>query len=477
MRSGRMKKGAGLVVALLAHPAAAKCCTDPVSRDVVVVGGGAAGAHAAVWLRDNGHSVTVVEKASQLGGHTTFFRDSASGKPINVGVQAWMEYKDAFSFPERMNVSTSGSMSFTMNTAEFIDFTTGLPVEGYAAPTPDELYPALQRYLDAISPYEDMVLPGYFNFPDPTSIPEDLLMPFRDFVKKYNLGAAVPQLWDSTVMGLGDPMDVPTLWVIQASGIPMVKALLGVGAAAVPASGRLYDLYEAVEEFLGDDVLYSSTVVSAERKEKGVTVQVESATGEVTCIEAKRLLIAFEPTTENMAPFRPDGTEKKVLSKIGYSTVYAGILQHPSLQISHAYSDRLPSTVPSNFTEFPLASQVGSINYIGDTDGLFQFTAVGTDEDTPETMKALIGQSIDAMIEAGTIPASEGAVAFAAFADHGKVHARVTADDLRSGFIQDLLSLQGHKSTWYTGAAFSSGFSTVLWEYNDVLLPDLVAGL
>lgn len=37
-----------------------------MSRDVVVVGGGASGSHAAVWLRDNGMSVVVVvEKDSQ----------------------------------------------------------------------------------------------------------------------------------------------------------------------------------------------------------------------------------------------------------------------------------------------------------------------------------------------------------------------------------------------------------------------------
>lgn len=389
-----------------------------------------------------------------------------------------MEYKDSFDFPERMNVSTSGSMAFTPNTNEYIDFTTGVPVEDYEAPTQDEMFAALQRYLDAIEPYEDMVLPGFFNFPEPESIPEDLLMPFRDFVDKYDLEAAVPQIWDSTGQGIGDTMDVPTLWVIQASGIPMVKALLGSGAAAVPESGRLYDLFEAVAEFLDDDVMYSSTVVSADRhSEKGVTVRVKNEAGELTCIEAKRLLIAFQPTPENMAPFHPDATEKKVIDKIGYSTVFAGILQHPSLQISTAYSDRLPSTGPSNFTEFPVAAQVGRIDYLGGTEDLFQFTAVGTDEDTAESMQTLIAKSIDTMIEAGTIPSSNGSLTFPAFANHGKMHPRVTADELRSGFIQEQLSLQGHLSTWYTGAAFSAGFSTVLWEYNKVLLPEVVEGL
>lgn len=40
--------------------------TNSISRDVVIVGGGASGAHAAVWLRDHGKSVVVVEKRDTL---------------------------------------------------------------------------------------------------------------------------------------------------------------------------------------------------------------------------------------------------------------------------------------------------------------------------------------------------------------------------------------------------------------------------
>lgn len=383
-----------------------------------------------------------------------------------------MEYKDTFDFPKRMNVSTDGTMEFTALEYEYVDFRTGKTVTDFVAPEPDALYPALQRYLDVLLQYEDMVLPGFFNFPPPEAIPDDLLMSFGEFAEKYEISAAVPQIWDSTAQGMGDTMNVPTLFVIQASGIPMVRALLGAAAAAVPPSGRLFELYERIAKFLGDDVLYSSIVTSTARSDEGVSLLVSSADRVQTCIEAKRLLIAFEPTAENMAPFGPDEKETEVLDEFEYATVYAGILRHPSLQIGKAYSNRLPES--TNYTVFPTAAQVGRIDYIGGTDDLFQFTAVGTEDDTSESMQALIAESIDVMIAAGTIPASDGNLTFSAFANHGKMHPRVSAGVLRDGFIQKKIALQGRRSTWYTGAAFSAGFTTVLWEYNNVLLPGMI---
>lgn len=56
----------GLAASVAAASVPCPSCSRTIHRDVVVVGGGASGSHAAVWLRDHGHSVVVVEKASQL---------------------------------------------------------------------------------------------------------------------------------------------------------------------------------------------------------------------------------------------------------------------------------------------------------------------------------------------------------------------------------------------------------------------------
>jgi ribulose 1,5-bisphosphate synthetase/thiazole synthase len=60
MHSSKIYATLGVYGAVLFNYVAA--ATVSITRDVVVVGGGASGAHAAVWLRDHGKSVAVIEK-------------------------------------------------------------------------------------------------------------------------------------------------------------------------------------------------------------------------------------------------------------------------------------------------------------------------------------------------------------------------------------------------------------------------------
>lgn len=364
-------------------------------------------------------------------------------------------------------------MQFTPLTTKYVDFASGRLVEGYTAPEGSAMASALQKYLELAERYQDMILPGYEGFPAPEAIPEDLIMPFGQFVEKYDLAAAVPQMWKATVQGLGEFLEIPTLSTMAAFTVPMARALVGKARAIVPPSGALYELYERIAELLGGDVFYSSTAASATRDDSGVSVIVRGAGNVMTEIQAKRLLIAIEPTAENMKPFSLDDAEIEVFDRFGFFTVYAGVLRHPSLEPGTSYSNVVPGTT-ANYTVFPSPPQLGRMDYLGGTKDLFEFTAVGTAKDTPGSMKALMRDAIDKLITTGVAKNTSGELSFPAFADHGKMHPWFSAKDIRGGAIQRLVALQGRKSTWYTGAAFGSPFTTTIWAYNDELLPKLI---
>lgn len=212
-----------VLVALVAAAGGNSDTTDEViNRDVVIVGGGASGAHAAVKLRDMGKTIVLVEKRDKLvsqyaaaaptfstdclsqGGHTETYQDPLTGKPINVGVQAWNAYKNTTDFiTKRMNMSVVVKPQ-TPLTTKYVDFTTGQALDNYMPPTSAEALAALKTYHELCKQYEQLLLPGYFDFPLPGDIPEDLTLVFRDFVAKYNISAAVPRLFQLTGLGLGD---------------------------------------------------------------------------------------------------------------------------------------------------------------------------------------------------------------------------------------------------------------------------------
>lgn len=392
-------------------------------------------------------------------------------------MQSYLEYGDALAFFERFNVTT-GVPTRGALTSAYADFSTGSNVSTFINPANDERVAALNRFLEAAEPYEDMILPGYWNFPEPDAIPEDLLLPFGEFAKKYELDAAMPQMFQVPGPGVVDWTDAPTLHVMQVFGAPMARALVGAAPTFGPLSRNNTELYGKIGASLGDDVLYSSTVAKAERDDTGVKLVAKSKSGEEFLIIAKRLLIAFEPTIEAMESFDLDKEELGVFEKFDYSTVYAGIVSHPSLQINVSLVNTVPEAAPDDYYHFPKAPILARFDYMGAESDLFRVLIVGDKTLDEEGARQLVRDSLANLIEGGALPDGDvDDLEFVAFADHGAMHLRASLDDLKEGFIQEQYALQGHRSTWYTGAAWSVQFTTILWAFNDILLPKVVEEL
>lgn len=353
----------------------------------------------------------------------------------------------------------------------YVNFDSGKLVN-YSAPTYNATQAGLARYLTLCEEYEEFLLPSYTKFPTSgVDIPEDLTLRFADFVQKHKLEAAVPRIFQVTGLGMGNLGDQTTLYVMQAFGAPITRSLLGLIGSFVPVSLRNQDIYDAIAEQLGDDVLYSSTAVKTARTDEGVDVLVKGADNTHTLIRAKKLIISFEPTINNLNGIDLDEQETSVFEKWKWSTVYAGVVSHPSLHDGSAYTN----TNPTNWLSLPRTPFVDGFSSLGAGNFRVLVSAEGNLDSC--AAQKLVTKSFKLLSAAGTNASLDNQRPNIKYwANHGEMHLHVDPSELKAGFIANLYALQGRRSTYFTGGAWTAQFSTILWEYNNqFVLPKLLA--
>ncbi|EFY85924.1 FAD dependent oxidoreductase, putative [Metarhizium acridum CQMa 102] len=436
--------------------AAMNALPDLLFKDVVIVGGGASGSYAAVRLREDfGKSITLVEKDEILGGHVDSYVDTKTGTPYDFGVEAFIQAGNATGFFDRLGVRRGRRINIPVNTT-YIDFKSGKMLD--FAPPP------VATQLDALADFLRVV--------EPSHIPGDLLVPFGDFVSKHGLDNAMPLIYQTTGLGLGNITNAITLFALQAFGASMARSALGLQGAFVPASGRNQDLYDAVATVLGSDVLYASTVVSTLRTKLGVIVTVKHLkSGRLTYIAARALLIAIEPTEDNTGPFSLDPEEKRTLSKFTYTREYTGIIDNTALAANTSYFSLPSNAAPNNYLSYPGPPFTARIDCMG-SGHYFRVTVIGDDKLDDQGAKALVERDFKTLLNAHVLRGSRPEkVHWVAFSTHGPMHARVSVDHVQRGFFQKLYTLQGRRSTWWTGGAWSVNFQSTLWQYDDIIMP------
>ncbi|KAK4677429.1 hypothetical protein QC764_405410 [Podospora pseudoanserina] len=453
-----------------------------IYKDVAIIGGGASGSYSAVRLREDYNvSVVVIEKNSNLGGHVNTFIDPVTGRGFDCGVQNWIEIGGARAFFERFGVEMQPNVRSTAETVS-IDFTNGEKLTNYSPPSASDRTAALQRYLEVAESFLPVLEPGWWTFPLPQDIPADLLLPFRDFVAKYNLTAAVPMFHATTGFGIHDMMGHLTVWFMRSFNVNLVRVLLGIETSIVPVSRKNQDLYDRILTSLGADALTSTTVISTEERSsrKGVTLIVRnSATGVKTRIVAKRLLYTAIPSEANTSPLDLDREERSTLGEFNYSASYVGVVSHPSLPLNKSLVNVPASAQPANWPEaipdYPYNTRFE--NYADSS--YFRLIAVGDQTFTAAQAKKVIEDSFDKLVEGGVVNQTSPAqgLTFHMFEPHGLVSAYVTKEKLEGGFIQRLNGLQGRRGTWYTGASWGVHLSTSLWIFTDTVLERLVGDL
>ncbi|KNG88347.1 amine oxidase, flavin-containing superfamily [Aspergillus nomiae NRRL 13137] len=426
-----------------------------ITRDVCIIGGGSAGTYAAIRLRQMNQSVVLVEKEDHLGGHVNTYDDPETETAVDYGVLYYenlpllRDYFDHFDIPlEKVRILEQNS------TQRRVDLRTGTPV----GPAQGNMYQALTAYSAQLLKYP--YLNTGFNLPNP--VPPDLLLPFGEFVKKYELEGAV----DIIAMfnqGAGDILQQTTLYMLKYFGLGVVQSAFG--GFLVPASRNNSELYGAAREELGEDVLLNSTVTYTHRNDaRGWAYAVVQTPSGVKVIRARKLIIVIQPRLDMLKGMDMDldDSERELFGQFNNTCYYTALARIPGLPEDMQIVNRATDTL----YQLPPQPAVYVINTTREP-GLFTILYGSKDHMTEAEVKGNMTLSVMQLRKAG-IPVEPPE--FVRYSDHSPFLLTVPPDAIRNGFYRRLNNLQGHRKTYYMSATFDSHDSARIWSFIDGLL-------
>jgi hypothetical protein len=217
-------------------------------------------------------------------------------------------------------------------------------------------------------------------------------------------------------------------------------------------------------------VLLSSQVVYTQcRDGNGVELDIESPTG-IQVVKAKKLLIAIPQKLDNLYRFALDSREAKLFGEFVNTGYYTCLMKNTGLPAnftSYSVSADLPYNLPQLpgvYSIFPTAIQ-----------GVFDIK-YGSPKGLPDDfVQQEILTYVKELQENGLAEKVAGEPEFVKFKSHTPFELTVARDEIARGFYKDLYALQGHRNTWYTGAAFHTQDSSMLWNFTEsYVLPDLL---
>jgi hypothetical protein len=451
---------------------------DIISKDVVIIGGGSGGTNAAISLKDKGKSVIVIEKKDRIGGHTETYIDPATGTPIDIGVQIWhnltvvTDYFKRFDVPlialgsdTPPNATQPQTVNYDLRTGKLVNVTSFSQAETGAA---------FAKYAQFLAQYPRLN-DGQF-LPNP--VPDDLVMPFGDFAKKYGIEAVIPTMYQFNP-GLGDPLTVPMIEMERVFGLSLVQQLsTGFLTTERHNNSEIYSKAQA-ELLSASSLLLSSTVVASKRSNEndGIKLVVRTPTG-LKLICAKKLLLAIPTKLDNLTPFDLSKEEVTVFSKLIDAGYYTSIVKNTGLPDDLNVFNAAQNT-SYNIPPLPAIYSIGAsgvpglhIAYYGSPRSKKSYPL------SDDAVKADIIRSIKALQKSNPDKFNQTEPEFVVYSSHAPFYDMARPEDTKKGFYNDLYALQGLRNTWYTGASFRAQDSSDIWRYTEEeVLPGLLKGL
>lgn len=437
-----------------------------ICRDVAIIGGGSAGTYSAVRLMDHNLTVAVIEPKTQLGGHAETYVDP-SGWTVDIGVVVFEPLQLTTDYFARFDVPLVPLSAVPFGPSQSVNFDTGDVVD-WEPPSQEDNRLGFAAYGEQLSRHSDIVTGYDLNYP----VDEDLLLPFHQFIDKYQLSGAVRTIYDFA-QGYSDFLHLPTIYVLKQFGQDLSQAV-SANSLLTTEHHNIHELYQRATDFLGDGVFLNTSVRSISRKaSRQPRILVDSPEGRKLII-ARKLLITAPLINVYQArdKFHLSQDESTLFSQLFANGYYTGIIKNTGLALNFTGTGVDPDQ-PYGIPSLPGVYRLSSIAALP---GLFQ-VYYGIPEPKPgEEVQRDIEAVVGRIQEAQGLPPSTPE--WVIFSDHSPYNTMVDPEAIRDGFYKKLLELQGQRNTFYTGATWETQDSGLIWKFTeDYVLPKLLGSL
>jgi hypothetical protein len=422
---------------------------DVIEKEVCILGAGGAGCYTAIQLQDRNISTIVLEKSSRIGGHSETYRERGDRNFCDIGVRLYPDVPIVRQYYDRMGVRLT-SVDLTKGRRIYVDVKTGerAPVK---EPNPLLIWFALWRY--------ERIIKKNFSFLEkpgiqlPATVPEDLTLPFEAFLHKYKLGRSYKPI-THYLQGQGAVKNLPALYALKNIS-PAVTKCARTNSFVAAASG-VDTLYEKIQVKMGEALRCNVQVQSIRRNVEVIEITATQDRSPLN-IRCRKLYVTFPPTLTNMESFDLDQQEKSVFEKFKsfyYWTVMVKISGLPTDTVFFPIDGTDPLTgqvIPGIYTIVPTSMPetynilYGSEQPLTEQEVLDDITGFVQRMSNNLTGQEIKLDSVDL------------------FRLHTPFGTHVTPDEICNSFYQSLLALQGHRNTYYLGAAVDTNESRSVW--------------
>ena len=177
-------------------------------------------------------------------------------------------------------------------------------------------------------------------------------------------------------------------------------------------------------------------------------------------IRARQFLFTIPPQLDILTGFDLNHEGTRLFSCFEHMDYYTGLLENTPIRNKTALSNRVPN--PSTLY-LPLLPATYTL---GPTEPESSLTNVKFGSNISLPTEAVLNQILS---DAGRLlPGKSGE--FRVFMKHGPYALRVSPELIRSGFCQDLNRLQGQRRSFWTGAAWHTHDSSLLWNFTETII-------